>query len=169
MKLGKQKDLASRALNVSKKRIKFSTDSKVKSDLKEIISRESVKELVENGSIRILPKKGNSRTRANKIAEQKKKGRRQGHGSRKGTANARFNNKDKWMIKIRSLRKLLKKLKDDGKLETKVYRDLYMKSKGNFFRNKRHMMLYIEQNHLLTNVEKESSLKPEEKKEGSKE
>ena len=53
------------------------------------------------------------------------------------------------MIKIRALRALLKKFKEDERLETSVYRDLYKKAKGNFFRNKRHMLLFIEQNNLL--------------------
>ena len=147
MNLRKQKELAARALNVSPKRVKINPE-KAK-DVSELISRESVQELVADGSIKKLPQKGNSRTRANFIAAQKKKGRRQGHGSRKGTQNARFNEKDKWMIKIRSLRTYLKKLKDANKIDGQTYRDLYRKSKGNFFRNKRHLNLYMEQNNLL--------------------
>ena len=77
-----------------------------------------------------------------------------GHGNRKGTANARFNDKSKWMIKIRALRKLLKSLKDEGRLDVKDNRDLYRKAKGNFFRNKRHMLLYINQNDLLKEAKK---------------
>ena len=149
MNLKKQKELASRALKVSPKRVKFVAEGDKVKDLQEIISRESVKDLLSEGLIKKLPAKGNSRTRANKIAEQKKKGRRTGQGKRKGTQNARFNEKDQWMIKIRALRALLKKFKEDERLETSVYRDLYKKAKGNFFRNKRHMLLFIEQNNLL--------------------
>ncbi len=149
MNLRSQKQLAARALGVSVKRVKLSTDPAHKKDLKEIISREGVRELKEEGIIKELPKKGNSRTRANKIATQKKKGRRSGQGKRKGTANARFNKKDKWIIKIRALRAYIKKLKDEGKIENKVYKDLYAKSKGNFFRNKRHVSIYIEQHNLV--------------------
>lgn len=150
MNLGKQKALASRALGVSKQRIKFNTDTpENKKSLKELLSRDDVRALIEDKVITKLPKKGISRTRANHIKVQKEKGRRQGHGSRKGTANARFNNKDKWMIRIRALRAMLKKLKLEGKLTTKAYRELYLKAKGNFFRNKRHMSLYMEQNNLL--------------------
>lgn len=150
MNLGKQKELASRALGVSKKRIKFNVEGpeSVKS-LKEIISREDVRALLEDKVITKLNKKGNSRTSANHIQVQKNKGRRAGHGSRKGTANARFGEKQKWMIKIRALRASLQKLKAEGKLETKVFRELYKKAKGNFFRNKKHMNLYISQHKLL--------------------
>ncbi len=156
MNLGKQKKLAARTLGVSPKRIKFNAKSAdERNNLNEIISRDSVRDLVSDGVIKKLPAKGNSRTRANKIAEQKKKGRRSGQGSRKGTAKARFDTKNKWMIKIRALRALLKTFKDQGRLDTKTHRDLYQKAGGNFFRNKRHMMLYIEQNNLLGEVKNE--------------
>ncbi len=150
MNLGKQKNLAARALGVSKKRIKFdAVTADSKKSLKEMLSREDARALLEEKVIKKLPKKGISKTRANKIAVQKKKGRRQGQGSRKGTANARFPEKDQWMIKIRALRALLKQYKESGKMDSKTYRSLYLKIKGNFFRNKRHLKLYIEQNNLL--------------------
>ena len=156
MDLGKQKKLAARTLGISPKRVKFVANSAdARRNLQEIISRDSVRDLVADGTIKKLAVKGNSRTRANKIAEQKKKGRRQGQGSRKGTAKARFNTKEKWMIKIRALRALLKTFKTEGRLDTKTHRDLYQKAGGNFFRNKRHMMLYIEQNNLLGEVKNE--------------
>jgi large subunit ribosomal protein L19e len=149
MNFRSQKNLASRALGISKKRIKLNVTTENKKDFKELISREGVKDLVEQKAISVLPKTGNSRTRANKIMTQKAKGRRSGHGNRKGTANARFNTKTKWIIKIRSLRVMLKNLKEDGRLDVKTHRELYRKSKGNFFRNKRHISLYMEQNNLI--------------------
>ena len=156
MNLRKQKELASRALGISKKRIKFNaTTPQAKKDLKELISREGIKELLGEGTIKVSSKKGNSRTCANYILSQKRKGRRQGHGNRKGTANARFNEKDKWMLKIRSLRKYLKDLREKGLIDTKIYRELYRKCKGNFFRNKRHLTIYIQQNNLLIKEDKE--------------
>ena len=156
MNLGKQKELAARALNVSKKRIKFdaTTPENIKS-LKEVISREDVRNLVDDKIITKLNKRGNSRTSANKIAAQKAKGLRKGQGSRKGTANARDNEKQKWMVKIRALRSMLQNLKSKDQLETATFRSLYLKAKGNFFRNKRHLSLYIEQNGLLKENGKE--------------
>jgi len=153
MNLGKQKKLAARALGVSTKRVKFNLTNETKKDLKELISREGVKDLVADKAITVNPKKGNSRTAANKIATQKAKGLRSGHGKRKGTANARFNNKDKWIIKIRALRANLKTLKENDCLTVKGYRELYRKAKGNFFRNKKHMALYMEQHDFLQKVE----------------
>jgi large subunit ribosomal protein L19e len=160
MNLGKQKKLAARALGVSKKRVKFDASTpENKKSLKEIISRDDVRALLEDKVISKEPKKGNSRTRANHILAQKKKGRRQGQGSRKGTANARHKEKDKWMTKIRALRAMLKTFKDADRLDTKTYRNLYRKSKGNFFRSKRHLGLYIEQNDLLKEVKESGSKK----------
>lgn len=153
MNLGKQKQLAARALGVSTKRVKFNLTNETKKDLKELISREGVKDLVADKAITVNDKKGNSRTAANKIATQKAKGLRSGHGKRKGTANARFNGKDKWIIKIRALRSYLKVLKNHDRLTVKGYRELYRKAKGNFFRNKKHMALYMEQNDFLQKVE----------------
>lgn len=153
MNLKKQKQLVSRSLGVSPKRVKLSTAPEHKKELQELISREGAKDLLSEGMITKLPPKGNSRTRANHIAAQKKKGRRSGHGSRRGTQNARFGDKDKWMVKIRALRLLLKKFKDDSRLETSTYRDLYRKAKGNYFRNKKHMLLFIEQKSLLKEKE----------------
>jgi large subunit ribosomal protein L19e len=150
MNLGKQKKLAARSLGVSTKRVKFNPkNAEETKSLKEMISREDAKSLLEEKIIVKVNKKGNSRTRANHTLEQKRKGRRSGHGSRKGTANARFNTKDKWMIKIRSLRRMLYDLREAERLDTAMFRDLYLKAKGNFFRNKRHLSLYIEQNKLL--------------------
>lgn len=154
MNLKNQKQLVARALKVSSKRVKLNatTPENIR-ELKEVISREGVRELLESGVVSKLNPKGNSRTRANKIAAQKKKGRRQGHGSRSGTQNARFSDKDKWIIKLRALRALLKNFRDTQRLSTSNYRDLYRKAKGNFFRNKRHMLLFIEQNNLLERKE----------------
>lgn len=154
MNLKHQKELVARALKVSSKRVKLDTSNPENvRQLQEVISREGARELLESGVVTKLNPKGNSRTSANKIAAQKKKGRRQGQGSRRGTANARFSTKDQWIIKLRALRVLLKNFRDSERLSTSDYRDLYRKAKGNFFRNKRHMLLFIEQNNLLVKKE----------------
>lgn len=153
MKLKSQKKLASRTLGISSKRIKFNINTdEDKKEFSEIISRESIRDLLQEGKITKSAIKGISRTRANYIAEQKKKGRRKGHGSRKGTANARLSDKTKWIEKLRAMRKLLKTLKEEERIDGKVYRDLYRKAKGNFFRNKKHILLYIKQQNLANTV-----------------
>ena len=63
------------------------------------------------------PDKGTSRVRARKLAEQRAKGRRRGHGSRKGSARARLPKKNRWMRTIRSQRRTLKEMREDGTLD----------------------------------------------------
>lgn len=52
------------------------------------------------------------------------------------------------MMKIRPMRKALKKLRDEGKITRRVYRDLYLKAKGNAFRNTAHLRTYIAEHKL---------------------
>ena len=90
-----------------------------------------------------------SRGGARKIAEQKGKGRQRGKGSRKGSKHSIVTRKEKWMARIRAQRELLKELHDKALLSTTNYRLLYNKAKGGYFRNRRHIKLYITEHHLI--------------------
>jgi large subunit ribosomal protein L19e len=154
MKLHVQKRLAASVSKRSKKKI--SIDNSRLEDVKEAITRFDIKSLIKDKAIKVKPIKGSSKVRTRKIQEQKKKGRRKGHGSRKGKATARLSRKESWMIRIRNQREFLHELKSKNMLENKDFRDLYNKAKGGYFRSKRHIKLYIDERSL---IKKENSEK----------
>ncbi len=149
MKLDIQKRLAAEILGCSKKRIKL--DLERLADIKEAITKADIRNLIKENAIKKIPKKGVSRGRARKRAIQKKKGRQKGEGSRKGGKNARLPKKEAWINRVRAQRLFLKALKDKGVIDSKLYRELYLKSKGGFFRSKRHIKIYLEGKELLEN------------------
>ena len=154
MKLRLQKTLASKIFKGSSKRVKF--EPEVLDEIKEGLTKDDVRGMISRGLITLKKKKGISRVRANKKAKQRAKGLRKGPGKRKGTKNARTPDKKIWIIKIRLQRMFLKELYDKQYLTAKVYRNLYNKAKGGFFRSKRHIKLYIEDNNLTQEVKKKN-------------
>ena len=150
MKLNTQKKLAAKLFKGSKKRVRF--DPERLTDIKEAITKYDMKALVSDGAVSEIKKRGVSRGTARKNQNQKRKGRQRGHGNRKGKKTARNPPKQVWMNKIRLLRSFLKELKDKEMFSSSVYRNLYLKSKGGFFRSKKHLKLYITENKMVEKV-----------------
>lgn len=142
--LSSQKRMAADVMDVGKDRVWIDPDRT--GDIEDAITKQDIRNLIESGVIDKKEKKGVSRGRGRKNDEQRKKGRRRGHGSRKGKQGARKKDKDKWKEKIRALRKELKRMRDEDEIESSDYRELYDMASGGFFRNKKHMKLYIEKN-----------------------
>jgi len=149
MKMKLQKKLAAAILKSSPHRIKLDVNELDK--IKEAITKADIKSLIKQGLIKEKQIKGKGNFHSRKKKVQKRKGRQKGPGSRKGKASARANPKDVWMNKIRAQRKLLKLLKEKGIILEKEFRGLYKKAKGGFFRSKRHIKLFIEEQGLIKN------------------
>ena len=147
MKLNVQKRIAASLLRCSPKRVILDTTRL--SDIKEAITKVDINSLIKEGVIIARPIKGISRANARKRALQRSKGRQKGFGKRKGKKGARLPRKLVWMNKIRTQRGLIKELKDKEIISIKSYRELYLKVKGGYFRSKRHIKLYIDENKLV--------------------
>ena len=99
MNLKVQKRLASQILNCSPDRVAFNDDRL--EDIKQAITKRDLKLLIGDGAIVKKPGNFTSRVRARKLALQKRKGRRDGPGSKKGKFASRFKPKQTWMRRLR--------------------------------------------------------------------
>ena len=145
--LRSQKMVAARILKCGLSRVWM--DPARSADIAEAITAEDIRSMIKDGVIRAVPKKGLSKSRRIRRAAQKRKGRRKGKGSRKGGIGTRLRKKDAWMSRIRAIRSLLRQLKTEGRIDNKVYRTVYIKSKSGFFRSRSHIMIYLERNNML--------------------
>ncbi|MGV8141631.1 MAG: 50S ribosomal protein L19e [Candidatus Woesearchaeota archaeon] len=143
MNLKVQKRLASQILNCSPDRVIFNDDRL--EDIKQAITKRDLKLLIGDGAITRRPGNFTSKVRSRKLALQKRKGRRSGPGTRKGKFTARFKPKKTWMSRLRVQREFLKMLLEKKILTKEAYRELYLKSKGGYFRSKRHIKLYLQE------------------------
>ncbi|MEM3085859.1 MAG: 50S ribosomal protein L19e [Halobacteria archaeon] len=108
-------------------------------DIAKAITREDVRGLIADGSIRRIFNRGPSRGRWRAFKALRDYGHRKGPGSRKGARGARMGHKGPWIKRIRLQRARLQSLRDAGALKRRAYRDLYRRAGGAQFRNLAHL------------------------------
>jgi large subunit ribosomal protein L19e len=129
--LRSQRRLAAQVLKIGQNRVWINPE-KI-DDVDTAITRDEVRKLIHEGTIRASPERGISRGRARVMHEKKKKGRRSGPGSRTGTPHARVSKKQAWMSRIRALRRKLRTLKTKKMIAENAYQKLYrMAGSGRF-------------------------------------
>jgi large subunit ribosomal protein L19e len=105
------------------------------------ITRREISGLIREGRIRVVHRKGVSRGRIRSRPD-----RRKGPGSRKGGQKV---GKEDWVVRIRSIRRHLRSLRDKRQLSPASYKTLLGMSKGGAFRSGSHVDEYVKAHQML--------------------
>ncbi len=139
--LTNQRRLAATILKCGRGRVWI--DPASQEEIADAVTRADIRSAIKAGVIRRQAIQGTSRVRARLHAEEVRKGRHSGPGSRRGTPSSRLPRKDRWMRRIRAQRALLVGLRDEKKIPAGVYREFYRRAKGGMFRSRAHLLLNL--------------------------
>ena len=146
LSLKNQRRLAAEVLKIGQSRVWI--DPEKIEDVEGVITREEIRKLVHEDVIKTLPEKGVSKARARILHNKRKRGLRQGAGSKEGKKTARTPEKKQWENRIRAIREHLSDLKNRKIIQKDTYRKLYLLAKGGMFSNVMNVDQYIEAHEL---------------------
>jgi large subunit ribosomal protein L19e len=129
--LSLQRRLAAKILKAGRSRVYINPE--YSEDVAEAITKDDVRSLIKQGKIELRPPSTPSRGRKRRLKVKKSRGKRKGHGSRKGASGARTQPDTTWVHRVRKQRKYLRELYIKGEVDKKTYRTLYLKIKGGVF------------------------------------
>ena len=139
--LRNQRRMAAEILKCGENRVWMDTDRL--EEIAKAVTKEDIRVLINGKAIKSRQIKGISSARRKYAESQKKKGRRKGHGSRKGAKYARLPKKTRWIKTIRPIRSYLRTLRDEKQITPTVYRKYYRKAKGGEFRSRHHLETHL--------------------------
>jgi large subunit ribosomal protein L19e len=128
-------------------------------EIAKAVTKNDIRILIGGKAITSRQAKGISSGRKKYNIKQKEKGRRRGHGSRKGKKYARLPKKERWIRTIRPIRSYLKQLKEEKKIDKTTYRKYYRKAKGGEFRSKHHLESHLISDGFMSKTEKKKEAK----------
>ena len=139
MSLKGQRRLAAALLGAGQTRIWI--DPEETDRVQSAITRKEILSLIREGRIRVVHRKGVSRGRVRSRSERRKRA-----GSRKGGQKI---GKEDWVLRIRSIRRHLRSLRDKRQLARASYKTLLGMSKGGAFRSRSHVDEYVKAHQML--------------------
>ena len=139
--LRNQKRMAAELLKCGVNRVWMDQDRL--EEIAKAVTKEDIRLLIKGKAIKGRQIKGISSGRKKYAEKQKEKGRRRGHGSRKGAKYARLPKKERWIKTIRPIRTYLRSLRDEKQIDKTTYRRYYRKAKGGEFRSKHHLRTHM--------------------------
>jgi large subunit ribosomal protein L19e len=142
MGLKSQRRIATKILKVGEGSVWI--DPERLDDVEAAITRSDIRRLIHEGVIKQVKKKGVSYSRAKVLKEKKSSGLRRGAGVKSGAFQSEISKKERWMKRIRALRKELRELKAKHKITETSYRKLYGKANGGVFESIADLNRYIE-------------------------
>lgn len=145
--LRNQRRVASTLLKCGENRVWMDPDRI--EEVAKAVTRNDIRILIKGGVIQSKKIQGISSGRKKLAVKQKEKGRRRGHGSRKGAKYARLSRKEKWINTIRPIRKYLRELKENQSITQSAYRKYYRKAKGGEFRSKHHLQTHLKSDGII--------------------